>query len=326
MPARILKDRGQRVVAWFSCGAASAVATKMAISQYGSDRVTIAYIDVGSEHPDNWKFLRDCEQWFGQPITILKNPKYKDTWDVWSRERFIMSPRGAPCTKLLKKAVRQRYEDFDDIQVFGYTSEEKNRAESFAEQNFEVMADFNLITAGLSKPDCLAMLDRAGIEIPTMYRLGYPNNNCIGCPKGGMGYWNKIRVDFPDIFARMAELQRELNCYFWTEEDGTPIFLDELDPKRGRIADEPDFNCSIFCHLAEQDIQEAMSETQMRFEQLLSGCLSIRRIKPTSRFKEDLALDSLDAVVLIMETEEEFMVEIPDDTAEKFTTVGQVVQ
>ncbi len=54
------------------------------------------------------------------------------------------------------------------------------------------------------------MIERAGIELPAMYKLGYRNNNCIGCPKGGMGYWNKIRVDFPEVFERMAALQREL--------------------------------------------------------------------------------------------------------------------
>lgn len=31
-----------------------------------------------------------------------------------------------------------------------------------------------------------------------MYDLGYANNNCIGCVKGGIGYWNKIRIDFPE--------------------------------------------------------------------------------------------------------------------------------
>ena len=35
---------------------------------------------------------------------------------------------------------------------------------------------------------------------PLMYDLGYPNNNCIGCVKGGMGYWNHIRKDFPEVF------------------------------------------------------------------------------------------------------------------------------
>ena len=32
--------------------------------------------------------------------------------------------------------------------------------------------------------------------------MGYNNNNCIGCIKGGMGYWNKIRVDFPEVFEK----------------------------------------------------------------------------------------------------------------------------
>ena len=43
-----------------------------------------------------------------------------------------------------------------------------------------------------------------------MYKLGYNNNNCIGCVKGGIGYWNKIRVDFPAEFDRMAELERKI--------------------------------------------------------------------------------------------------------------------
>ena len=57
--------------------------------------------------------------------------------------------------------------------------------------------------------------------IPEMYHLGYHNNNCVGCVKGGMAYWNKIRVDFPGIFDRMAVLERKLgrSCLkstFWT--------------------------------------------------------------------------------------------------------------
>lgn len=45
----------------------------------------------------------------------------------------------------------------------------------------------------------------AGINIPVMYQLGY---NCIGCLKGSMGYWNKIRIDFPDMFKERAEDER----------------------------------------------------------------------------------------------------------------------
>ena len=42
-------------------------------------------------------------------------------------------------------------------------------------------------------------------------------------------------------------------------------------------------------------------------------------------FVDDLGADSLDTVELIMEFEEEFGIEIPDDDAEKMTTVGAAV-
>ena len=61
-----------RIVSWFSCGAASAVATKLALAK---GPVTIAYCEVVEEHPDNKRFLKDCENWYGQEILILVNDK-----------------------------------------------------------------------------------------------------------------------------------------------------------------------------------------------------------------------------------------------------------
>jgi hypothetical protein len=63
-----------------------------------------------------------------------------------------------------------------------------------------------------------------------------------------------IRRHFPDAFERMANLQRELGVAFWIEPDGTKVFLDQLDPARGVQHDEPNIDCSILCHLAEQEI------------------------------------------------------------------------
>ena len=44
-----------------------------------------------------------------------------------------------------------------------------------------------------------SLIERAGLRLPEMYRLGYANANCVGCVKGGAGYWNKIRRDFPEL-------------------------------------------------------------------------------------------------------------------------------
>ncbi|MCU7247960.1 hypothetical protein [Pseudomonas koreensis] len=60
------------------------------------------------------------------------------------------------------------------------------------------------------------MVERAGIQLPLMYRLGYDNANCIGCVKGGEGYFRAIREDFPEQFEVLCQVQNELgpSSYF----------------------------------------------------------------------------------------------------------------
>ena len=238
-----------RTVIWFSAGAASAVATKLILAEQ-TDNIEIVYTDTGAEHQDNNRFIADCENWFGRTVTRLKSEKYQNTWDVWEKTRFLVSPQGARCTTELKKKLRRQYQRDDDIQVFGFTKEEKHRADRFREQNIEVTLRTPLIEHHLSKEDCLAMIDRAGIELPVMYKLGYQNNNCIGCPKGGMGYWNKIRVDFPDVFNRMADLEETLGVTV-LRANNEPLPLKLLDPTRGSLLSEPSFECSLLCSIAE---------------------------------------------------------------------------
>jgi hypothetical protein len=242
-------------VCWFSAGAASAVATKLTIGKYGHDDVAAVYTNPGSEHDDNQRFIRDCEAWFDHPVIQLRSTKYVDTWDVFKSRRYIVGPNGALCTVELKKKLRQEFQRFDDIQVFGYTADvgDVKRAKRFRTQNPEVDLRTPLIERDLRKADCLGLIDRAGIELPAMYQLGYTNNNCIGCPHGGIGYWNKIRRDFPDTFARMAETEREVGASCIHDETGH-VWLDELEPGRGNHADEPNVECSLLCAAAEVEI------------------------------------------------------------------------
>lgn len=239
-----------RAISWFSCGAASAVATVLAKIKYG-DQLEVVYCRVREEHPDNMKFIDLFTRETNIPVIVTMNEEYNGSiYEVFERRRFLKGPHGAQCTGLLKKQVRKAYkptEQYDWVHIFGYTVDEKARAKRFVEGNPEVMPEFPLIDHGLTKQDCFGILQRSlKLELPAMYKMGYPNNNCIGCVKGGMGYWNKIRVDFPEVFWRMARLERELDHALCKDKNG-PVFLDELDPDRGRLLDDAPGDCGFTC-------------------------------------------------------------------------------
>ena len=228
-----------RTVIWFSCGAASAVAAFLALKD--APNAVLVYCDTGGEHPDNMRFLKDVEKWLGKTVTILRNEKYKDHFDVIKKNRYVNGPGGAKCTVELKKYLRFKFQDVDDIQVFGYTAEETDRAVRFNKSYPEVMSCYPLINKGFTKEMCLGLIEKVGIELPAMYKLGFNNNNCIGCVKGGAGYWNRIRIHFPDKFKQMAVLERELNHSCIKGK-----FLDELKPEDGRHK-EPKISCDFVC-------------------------------------------------------------------------------
>tara|TARA_Y100001963_G_scaffold142818_1_gene212892 strand:- start:394 stop:1137 length:744 start_codon:yes stop_codon:yes gene_type:complete len=237
-----------RAVVWFSCGAASAVAGKLAVKKYKN--CEIVYCDTGGEHESNKKFLKDCEKWIGKNITILKNEKYEDHFDVFLKTRYLNGIKGARCTTELKKNLRIKYQKPNDIHIFGYTLEEKNRAEKFENNNPELFVDWILIENGVSKENCLGVLWQSGIKLPKMYKLGYNHNNCIGCCKGGMGYWNKIRKDFSEYFDKMANIEREIgHSLFRDKKTNKRIWLDELPEDAGNFKTEPVINCDLSCGL-----------------------------------------------------------------------------
>ena len=70
-----------------------------------------------------------------------------------------------------------------------------------------------------------------------------------------------------------------------------------------------------------------MSEVAERVKAIIVDKLSVEETEVTNEasFTNDLGADSLDTVELIMEFEKEFGISIPDDEAEKITTVGDAV-
>lgn len=237
-------------VSWFSAGVSSAVATWIVRDQI--DKIIYTHID--DQHPDTMRFVKDCEAWFGKPVEITQSPYRTVSAAVKAGgSAFVNGPTGAICTRWLKRRVRMEWECenswFNNLRyVWGMDVNEAKRCVQLREgmPNYEHM--FPLVENNITKEEAHAILRNAGIKRPAMYDLGYRNNNCVGCVKGGKGYWNKIRVDFPDVFKARAKMEREIGG---TCINGT--WLDELDPSAGReqgpIVEECGAMCELLSHL-----------------------------------------------------------------------------
>lgn len=224
-------------VSWFSAGVSSAVATKLS----KPDR--IIYIHIDDQHEDTIRFVDDCEKWFGQTITRIQH-SLKDVESACQRAGCVTMFHMAPCTKFLKKETRKIWEKENPgrhTYIWGYDCNERGRMERLVAAMPDYDHEFPL--ADITKKEAHGILERAGIRRPKMYDLGYPNNNCVGCLKGSMGYWNKIRTDFPKVFAKRVAMERRFGHSIIKG-----VFLDELQEGRGRC--EPVVaECGIACEI-----------------------------------------------------------------------------
>ena len=244
--------QGKHIAVWFSCGAASAVAAKLTLDKYkASNKVSIVNNPIKEEHEDNQRFLKDVEVWLDHPITFATRSKYPDQSceEVWSDRRFMSGPMGAPCTLELKKRARQEWEEINqpDFTVLGFTAEEVHRADRFRLTERDTLLT-PLVDEGYDKQACFDLIQSAGIDLPAIYKLGYPNANCIGCVKAGSAtYWNLVRDTFPDVFQSRALQSRKIGAKL-AYYKGKRIFLDELPADaKGRSLKNYNFECGIFC-------------------------------------------------------------------------------
>lgn len=253
-----------RKLAWFSSGAASAIMTKILLSD--DPEVIPVNCDLGeSEDEDNERFLNDCVLWFNAPITRISSSEYLTIDDVFEDRKYLSGFRGAPCTSAMKRVPRLEFQRPDDVHFFGYTADanDQKRATNFRANSPGLNLRFPLIERGLTKEACFALLEKAGINRPRIYDMGYPNGNCPGCVKAtSPDYWALVRLRHPEVFARRAEQSRRFGARLAiigqeTDADGKRhnirAFIDEIP------ADQPILNptvssCDFLCHLAGQDM------------------------------------------------------------------------
>ena len=231
-------------VSWFSAGVSSAVATKL------SNPDLIIYNPVADMHPDTERFITECEAWFGKKVWRLGSTRVNTVEAACRLSAAITIPRSfTACTKHLKIVVRQ-YWEIDNpgphTYVWGMDKGEIGRMDGLRERMPQHDHEFPL--ADMTKAEAHGFFAKSGIRRPTMYDMGYPNNNCIGCVRGYAGYWNKIRIDFPEVFKARAALERLIGHSCMKE-----CYLDELPEDKGRKLKVIVAECGAACELLSEE-------------------------------------------------------------------------
>ena len=89
-----------RLLCQFSCGAASAVATKLTIAQNaGAVPLVVLNAYLENEHPDNRRFADQCAAWFGVPLAVLRDTKYSANIITVFRKRGYMKDSQPLCVR-----------------------------------------------------------------------------------------------------------------------------------------------------------------------------------------------------------------------------------
>lgn len=177
-------------------------------------------IDTKNEHEDTYRFKEDCEKWYGLPIETISaiGDRYENIQAVWRKFKSLNVAHGAICSTVLKREVRERWQRENDYthQVFGFEFDKKefNRAMAMSLNHTDAKGIYPLLMHGYDKERCVQIIEEQGIKIPMPYYFGFLNNNCqkTGCVQGGIGYWQKMKVDFPEKYEAMADMEHELTA------------------------------------------------------------------------------------------------------------------
>ena len=259
------------IICWWSGGVTSAVACNMANDLF-PNQCRFIFIDTKNEDDDTYRFMKDCQELYDSEIETISSDSYSGVKECWYKHLSLNVATGAICSYKLKRVVREKWEKKNKFrhQVFGFDINESKRAISIKANHSQTNPIFPLMMYGLEKTDCIEMIESYGIEVPKMYQLGFQNNNCFktGCVQGGIGYWQKIKREYPEKFNNMAKIEHELSdikkepvtmlkdqSNSAKEKNNQKVFLKKhpdypntkcIDDMKGREP-KPLFECNGFC-------------------------------------------------------------------------------
>ena len=187
----------------FSGGAASYVAAKLTLDEFGHDDTALVFADTKIEDGDLYRFLADVEKRLNHPVTWIADGR--DPWQVFNDERMMGNTRADMCSRILKRELLDRWRRDnapDAAVIIGFDANEAHRLDTTSARMAPVKVRAPLIERGIWREGAHEIVKADGIRLPRLYRMGFPHNNCGGfCIKAGQGGFALLLEHFPARYA-----------------------------------------------------------------------------------------------------------------------------
>lgn len=210
----------RRIVVGYSGGVTSAWCLDWALRNYPRDEVVALFHDTQREDADTYRYLREMAATLC--IDITERSDGRSVEEVEDDEHALANNRMAFCSRILKVNQRDLY--FTELRaagvsdialVLGFGQKEEQRVQratmNAAKGGYTVL--FPIVSDGVTKQQCADWSRSIGVRLPAMY-LWSDHANCVGCRRGGKGYWLAVKENHPAVFYAAADREQAFGHTF----------------------------------------------------------------------------------------------------------------
>ncbi len=201
----------------FSGGVSSWACAKRVAERHGIQDMILLFADTMMEDEDLYRFLGEAATNIGAPLVRIADGR--TPWQVFKDERFLGNSRVDPCSRILKRALLDKWRNEnckpdDSVMYLGIDWTEIHRIERLKPRYLPWIYEAPMCEAPyLDKRAQLADLRAVGIAPPRLYEMGFPHNNCGGfCIKAGISHFALLLRTMPERYREHEAKEEEMRA------------------------------------------------------------------------------------------------------------------
>jgi hypothetical protein len=202
-------------VVMYSGGVGSWATAKRVAEKHGTAGMVLLFADTLIEDEDLYRFLDQSSAKLGVPITRLCDGR--TPWEVCEKERIIANSRIDPCSRVLKRELLDKWRNenctpHNTVIYVGIDWTEKHRLDRLQKRVEPWRYEAPLISPPYrTKRELLAEMQADGIDLPRLYKWGFPHHNCGGfCFKAGHSAFALLLRHLPDRYREHEDWEEKM--------------------------------------------------------------------------------------------------------------------